>query len=61
MFRITWAGRSRSITAVSFKGEAALVHEVRHHNEFLAGADDLLYYDDDQISAYLKCKGFTIK
>lgn len=38
-----------------------LVHEVRHHNEFLAGADDLVYYDDDQISKYLKSKGYTIK
>ena len=38
-----------------------LVHEVRHHNEFLAGADDLIYYDDEQISRYLERKGFTIK
>ena len=38
-----------------------LVHEVRHHNEFLAGADDLVYYDDEQISNYLRRKGFTIK
>ena len=38
-----------------------LVHEVRHHNEFLAGADDLVYYDDEQISKYLASKGFTIK
>ena len=38
-----------------------LVHEVRHHNEFLAGADDLIYYDDEQISNYLRAKGFTIK
>jgi len=38
-----------------------LVHEVRHHNEYLAGADDLIYYDDEQISDYLRNKGFTIK
>ncbi len=38
-----------------------LVHEVRHHNEFLAGADDLVYYDDEQISNYLKGKGYKIK
>ena len=38
-----------------------LVHEVRHHNEFLAGADDLVYYDDEQISKYLAGKGFKIK
>ena len=38
-----------------------LVHEVRHHNEYLAGADDLLYYDDEQISRYLERNGFTIK
>ena len=36
-----------------------LTHEVRHHNEFLAGADDLLYYDEDQIAKYLKKKGFS--
>lgn len=38
-----------------------LAHELRHHNEFLAGADDLVYYDDEQISRYLERKGFTIK
>ena len=38
-----------------------LVHEVRHHNEFLSGADDLVYYDDEQIAGYLKSKGFQIK
>ena len=38
-----------------------LAHEVRHHNEYLAGADDLIYYDDEQISKYLASKGFTIK
>ena len=38
-----------------------LHHEVRHHNEYLAGADDLEYYDDEQISNYLRSKGFTIK
>lgn len=35
-----------------------LVHEVRHHNEFLAGADDLLYYDDEQIKNYLCSRGY---
>lgn len=38
-----------------------LVHEVRHHNEFLAGADDLIYYDDEQIAGYLKSKGYEIR
>ena len=38
-----------------------LVHELRHHNEYLAGADDLEYYDDEQISKYLASKGYTIK
>ena len=38
-----------------------LHHEVRHHNEYLAGADDLEYYDDEQISKYLASKGYTIK
>lgn len=38
-----------------------LSHELRHHNEYLAGADDLVYYDDEQISRYLRSKGFTIQ
>lgn len=33
-----------------------LAHEVRHHNEFLAGVDDLVLYDNQQISEYLKRK-----
>lgn len=31
-------------------------HEVRHHNEFLAGCDDLCKYDREQIYEYLKSK-----
>ncbi len=31
-----------------------LHHEVRHHNEYLAGCDDLGLYDDDKIVEYLK-------
>ncbi|MBQ1475030.1 MAG: metallopeptidase family protein [Ruminococcus sp.] len=38
-----------------------LVHELKHHNEYLAGADDLEYYDDEQICKYLESKGYTIK
>ena len=38
-----------------------LVHEVRHHNEYLAGVDDLVYYDDEQIAKYLAGKGFKIR
>lgn len=34
-----------------------LSHEVRHHNEYLAGVDDLVLYDKDQINSYLKRKG----
>ena len=34
-----------------------LAHELRHHNEFLAGADDLMYYDEEQIEKYLRKKG----
>ncbi len=30
-----------------------LHHEVRHHNEFLAGCDDLIVYDKERIEAYL--------
>lgn len=33
-----------------------LVHELRHHNEFLAGVDDLILYDHDRINDYLKRK-----
>ncbi len=33
-----------------------LAHEVRHHNEYLAGVDDLVLYDNEQISSYLKRK-----
>lgn len=33
-----------------------LAHEVRHHNEYLAGVDDLILYDNDQISDYLSRK-----
>lgn len=32
-------------------------HELRHHNEFLAGCDDLGDYDYEQIVQYLKSKG----
>ena len=31
-----------------------LHHEVRHHNEYLAGCDDLEFWDDEQITYYLK-------
>lgn len=35
-----------------------LVHEIRHHNEYLAGVNDLVLYDNDKISDYLKSKGY---
>lgn len=34
-----------------------LHHEVRHHNEYLAGCDDLGIWDDEQILDYLKRNG----
>lgn len=34
-----------------------LAHEVRHHNEYLAGCDDLNLYDDKRIGDYLIRKG----
>ena len=34
-----------------------LHHEVRHHNEFLAGCDDLGLYDKEQIEDYLRKNG----
>lgn len=33
-----------------------LHHEVRHHNEYLAGCDDLGIYDKEQIDKYLRDK-----
>ena len=34
--------------------EHILRHEVRHHNEYLAGTDDLELWDDEQIMQYLE-------
>lgn len=34
-----------------------LAHEVKHHNEYLAGCDDLNLYDDKRIKDYLIRKG----
>lgn len=34
-----------------------LLHEIRHHNEFLAGYKDLVLYDEDKINEYLERKG----
>ena len=36
------------------KMEHILRHEVRHHNEYLAGTDDLGLWDDQQILKYLE-------
>ena len=36
------------------KMEHILHHEVRHHNEYLAGTDDLEFWDDEQILKYLE-------
>ncbi len=33
-----------------------LVHELRHHNETLAGYRDLVLYDEDRIAEYLRKK-----
>ena len=38
-----------------------LHHEVRHHNEYLAGTDDLGLWDDNQILDYLKKNGVKPK
>ncbi len=34
-----------------------LSHELRHHNEYLAGCDDLILYDNNCINDYLIKKG----
>ena len=38
-----------------------LHHEVRHHNEYLAGTDDLGLWDDDRIVDYLRQNGVQPK
>lgn len=38
------------------KLKGVLAHEVRHHNEYLAGVDDLIIYDKEQIDSYLERK-----
>ena len=38
-----------------------LHHEVRHHNEYLAGTDDLGLWDDDRIVDYLHQNGVQPK
>lgn len=35
-----------------------LCHEVLHHNEYLAGCNDLVLYDDERIAQYLNKKGY---
>lgn len=35
-----------------------LRHEVLHHNEYLAGCNDLVFYDDKRIEEYLRSKGY---
>ncbi len=37
--------------------ERILHHEVRHHNEYLAGCDDLGIWDSQQIDEYLEKHG----
>ena len=38
-----------------------LRHEVLHHNEYLAGCNDLIFYDDRKIKEYLLSKGYNQK
>ena len=35
-----------------------LRHEVLHHNEYLAGCNDLVFYDNKCIEEYLRSKGY---
>ena len=35
-----------------------LRHEVLHHNEYLAGCNDLVFYDNKRIEEYLRSKGY---
>ncbi len=39
--------------------EETLKHEVLHHNEFLAGCNDLVFYDDKRIEEYLRLRGYN--
>ncbi|MDO4748220.1 MAG: metallopeptidase family protein [Eubacteriales bacterium] len=36
-----------------------LRHEVLHHNEYLAGCNDLVLYDDKRIAEYLHSRGYS--
>lgn len=36
-----------------------LRHEVLHHNEYLAGCNDLVLYDDKRIAEYLRSRGYS--
>lgn len=36
-----------------------LRHEVLHHNEYLAGCKELIFYDDKRIEEYLRRKGYN--
>lgn len=38
--------------------KTTLRHEVLHHNEFLAGCNDLVFYDDKRIEEYLRNRGY---
>ncbi len=39
--------------------EKIMHHEVKHHNEHLAGCDDLGIWDDEQIEEYLRSNSIT--
>lgn len=36
-----------------------LRHEVLHHNEYLAGCNDLVLFDDKRIAEYLHSRGYS--
>lgn len=46
--------RRHSREALIKELDRILRHELRHHNEYLAGTDDLELWDDEQITEYLR-------
>ncbi len=53
-FAKIYGGTSREVYYEQLR--RVLVHELRHHNETLAGYRDLVLYDEDRIAEYLRKK-----
>ena len=49
--------KDKSKEEIYYHLEKTLRHEVLHHNEYLAGCNDLVFYDDKRIEEYLRSHG----